>query len=312
MGAATTQIAAAKPSSPVERVQECPLSSAAGTVPQGALVGRNSAGYFVNATDTVALTEVGVNTSPSVVVNAALGHAFYKIAVERNVIVPFKIATLSTDAGARAVYGRGVSALYNNEVQLGAGSYSNWVGKIVGHNSVTEVLVEVKQRDMPASTARCAANVANSDTLTNWTTAAAFSKKATLNGALLAAGDVIKVRASVYVLKSNSTDTLNIKLLVGTEEICATGAVNIADGDVGYIDAEVVVRIAGASGHLSACGTTALGVVGTVTAKPFDKADAAEDLSSSVDVTVTATCSVANTDNQVYLTNLIVTVVPAL
>lgn len=143
MSNATTQVAASKPSCPSERVREEDLAAAAGTVPQGALVGRNSAGYFVNADDTASLTEIGVNTSPSVAVNASLADGTYKVAVERGIVVPFKIATLSTAAAARAQYGKPVYALYNNEVSLSRGTYENFVGFICGHNSVTEVLVYI-------------------------------------------------------------------------------------------------------------------------------------------------------------------------
>jgi hypothetical protein len=136
-------VAASKPSCPSERITEHGLDSAAGTVPQGVLVGRNAAGYFVNAGDSVSLTEIGLNTSPSVTVNANLGHEFYKVAVERGIVVPMKIATLSTDAAARAQYGKPVYAAYNNEVQLSRGTYENFVGFICGHNSVTEVLVYI-------------------------------------------------------------------------------------------------------------------------------------------------------------------------
>jgi hypothetical protein len=155
------------------------------------------------------------------------------------------------------------------------------------------------------------ANVAASAEVENTTDETAFDKKATLVGASLSAGDVIRIRAQGKVNDNNAADTLNVKLKVGTEEIVATGAVDVADGDLFYIDAAVVVRIAGAGGHLCACGVVALGVPGTVTAKPFAKADAAEDLSGSIDVTVTATWSAAHADNEVQLDNLIVEVVPA-
>lgn len=308
----TAQVAASKPSEMLERVAICPLDANIGTLGQGTLIGRDSTGYFVKADDTQALTEVMVNLDPTLIVPSADGDGAHKVRGVRGIVCPFKIATLSTDAGARAVYGRWVSALYNDEVQLGAGSYSNWVGRIVGHNSVTEVLVEVIQKDMPASTARCSANVADSAEVENTTNETAFNKKATLNGALLAAGDVIKIRANARVVDNNGSDTLTLKLKVGTQEICATAAVDVADGDIGYFDAEVVVRVAGSSGHLAATGVQALGVPGTVTAKPFLMSDAAEDLSSSLDVTVTATWSAAHADNEVLLENIIVTVIPAL
>lgn len=143
MANATTQVAASKPSCPSERITEHGLDSAAGTVPQGVLVGRNAAGYFVNAGDSVSLTEIGLNTSPSVTVNANRGHEFYKVAVERGIVVPMTIATLSTLAAARALLGAPLFAAYNNEVTLSPGTYANFVGFLAGVVSVTEVEVYI-------------------------------------------------------------------------------------------------------------------------------------------------------------------------
>jgi hypothetical protein len=150
------------------------------------------------------------------------------------------------------------------------------------------------------------ANLADSAQVENTTTETAFDKSVTVDGPSLKAGDVLHIRARVFVEDNNSTDTLNLKLYVGTQEIAATGAVDVADNDIGYIDAMVVVREGGATGKLSASGVTALGVPGTVTAKPFRLAEAAEDLSGDIAITVKATWSVAHADNECELEDLIV------
>jgi hypothetical protein len=140
--------------------------------------------------------------------------------------------------------------------------------------------------------------VADSSNHTDTTTETTFSNGSkTLQGADFKVGDVIAVRALVNVPSTNSTDTLNIKLYIGTEEICATGALNVTNDDVAYIDAQIVVRALGASGAVAAAGVTSIGVIGTATAKPFRKAQATEDLSSTVAVAVKATWSVAHADN---------------
>lgn len=150
------------------------------------------------------------------------------------------------------------------------------------------------------------ANLADSAEVENTTTETAFDKSKTIDGASLKVGDVLEIIASANVVDNNSTDTLNLKLYVGTEEVVATGAVDVADGDVGFIHAFVVVRAVGASGAISATGVHALGVPGTVTAKPFMKAQATEDISGDVAITVKATWSVAHADNEVELENLII------
>lgn len=136
--------------------------------------------------------------------------------------------------------------------------------------------------------------------LTNSTSETTLGAK-TISGADLRVGDVIRVLAQVIATATNSTDTLTLKLYVGTEEIVTTGAVDVANGDIGYINCDVVVRSIGASGKLAAAGLVALGVPGTVTAKPFLKAEASEDISGDVAVAVKGTWSVANAGNSCRL-----------
>ncbi len=150
------------------------------------------------------------------------------------------------------------------------------------------------------------ANVADSAEVENTVTETAFDKSKTINGAELRAGDVLEVIARAHVVDNNSTDTLTLKLYVGTEEIVTTGAVDVADNDIGFIHAFIQIRTTGGSGTLNAVGTVALGVPGTVTAKPFRKDEATEDISGDVALTVQATWSVAHADNEVELENLIV------
>jgi len=154
------------------------------------------------------------------------------------------------------------------------------------------------------------AAIADSTDVENTTTETAFSTGSrTIDGSKLVAGDVIHVVAQARVTDQNSTDTLTVKLYLGTEEICTTGAVDSADEDIVLIDAYITVRIAGASGHLQACGVVANGVIGTVTAKPFRKADAAENISGDVAIAVKATWSVAHADNEVNLETFIIQVI---
>lgn len=150
------------------------------------------------------------------------------------------------------------------------------------------------------------ANLADATSVENVTAETAFDKIVTLDGPSLKAGDVLHIRARVWVEDNNSTDTLTLKLYVATQEIVTTGAVDVADNDIGYIDAMVVIREGGATGKLSASGVVALGVPGTVTAKPFRLAQADEDLSGDVAITVKATWSGLHADNECELEDLIV------
>lgn len=148
------------------------------------------------------------------------------------------------------------------------------------------------------------ANVADSASVTNTTVETAFDKSLTLKGGELEVGDVLSIRARAFCVATNSTDTLTLKLYVGTEVIATTGAVDVANSDIGYFDVDVVVRAIGSSGKLSAAGVVALGVPGTVTAKPFRLDEASEDLSGSLFIGVKATWSVANAGNDAILEDL--------
>lgn len=141
--------------------------------------------------------------------------------------------------------------------------------------------------------------VAASTAVTNTTTETDLdnSLKA-INPSVLKAGDSIRVRAQAIATATNSTDTLAVKLYLGAQAIVTTGAVDVANNDIAFIDAIITVRVAGASGKIVATGVVALGVEGTVTAKPFKLAETSIDLSgSTLNLKLTATWSVANSGN---------------
>lgn len=159
---------------------------------------------------------------------------------------------------------------------------------------------------MPREGGLLYANLTDSAEVESTTAETAFDQNYTLDGAQLVAGDILHIIGRCYVLDNNSTDTLTLKLYVGTQEIVTTGAVNVADADVGYFEAYVNVRVAGASGFLSASGVVALGVPGTVTAKPWRLDRVGEDLSGDLLIAIKATWSVAHADNEVYLEDLFI------
>lgn len=121
----------------------------------------------------------------------------------------------------------------------------------------------------------------------------------TIDGASLRVGDILRVKLAALWSATTGTETANLKLLFGTEEIVATGAVDVANNDIGVIEADIVIRELGATGKVVASGFHALGVPGTVTAKPFFKAEATEDISG--DVAVSATVTHSNTGESVTL-----------
>ncbi len=144
-------------------------------------------------------------------------------------------------------------------------------------------------------------SVAASAAVSNTVTETAFDQSVTIPANYLKAGDVIRIRCQAIATATNSTDTLNLKLYLGSVEIAATGAVDVANNDVGYFDVDIVIRTIGASGTLVAAGVQALGVEGTVTAKPLKNASETIDTTAANAVAVKATWSVASASNSVRL-----------
>lgn len=149
------------------------------------------------------------------------------------------------------------------------------------------------------------ANMADSASITNTVAETDFDKKRTIDGNVLKKGDVLEILARANMVATNGTDTFNMKLKIGTEEIAATGALDVANGDQAQIHAFVVVRDVGAAGKFSASGWTKIGAAAAVPGV-IRKDQASEDISGSIDIKVTGTWSVANAGNDAVLEDLIV------
>ena len=149
-------------------------------------------------------------------------------------------------------------------------------------------------------------NAADSTTITNVTAETPFSLSYTIPANSLAAGDVIRIRGAVTIPSTNSTDTLTLKLKIGSTVLVTTVAVDVANNDVGYFDALITIRTIGASGTLVAVGQSTLGVPGTAVPRSFVLGSTAVDTTAAQALTMTATWSVANTSNQCALSSLVV------
>lgn len=145
------------------------------------------------------------------------------------------------------------------------------------------------------------ANTAASAAVSNTTAETAFDKSYTIPANTLAAGDVITIKGWARATATNSTDTLNIKLKIGSTIIVASGALDVANDDMVYFEATLVVRTIGASGTFVATGTVTIGTAGTATVKSFYVASTTIDTTATQAITVTATWSVANSGNSVRL-----------
>lgn len=295
------------------------------TLYQGSYVALNSSGYLTTYAGTAAAT-----SQAAVIVGYVLPSPYAPdidvSLVGNTALTPVPEATVETaEHTLQAVSVTGVTAISDvgslvylnsndNDLTLTRPSGAVALGCIDRYITSTTCDVRVFSYGVRKAMAEAAkgsdllyANTADSASVTNTTTETAFDKSVTLVGAELLAGDVIHVVARAFCVSTNSTDTLTLKLYAGTEEIATTGAVDVANSDIGFIESWIVVRTAGASGAVSATNLVALGVPGTVTAKPSRKDQASEDLSGNVAITVKATWSVASASNDVILEDLIVT-----
>ncbi|MDX1968036.1 MAG: DUF2190 family protein [Planctomycetaceae bacterium] len=144
-------------------------------------------------------------------------------------------------------------------------------------------------------------SVAASTAITNTTTQTAFDQAVTIPANVLKVGDIIRVRCQGIATATNSTDTLNATVRLGTTDIVATGAIDVANNDIFVIEVDIVIRTIGATGTLVAAGFTAIGAAGTATARPQFKASTAVDTTAALSVNTTATWSVANAGNSCRL-----------
>lgn len=150
--------------------------------------------------------------------------------------------------------------------------------------------------------------VAASAAVSNTATETAFDKTITIPANLLSVGAVLRISGRVRVTSGNSTNTLTLKLKVGSQVILTTAAVDVTDGggDIGVFSAEVTVRTIGASGTLTASGSSGLGVIGTATMRVDGLAAASftADTTAALVISATATWSVASASNSCQLEDL--------
>jgi predicted RecA/RadA family phage recombinase len=198
---------------------------------------------------------------------------------------------------AQADVGKDVYATDNFTVSTDRGSAGVRIGKIDEFVSSTAVRVRISvvQRE-----GLLYGQVAAATVITNTAVETAFDKTYTIKGNRLRPGDVIRVKGKVAIPSGNGANTLTLKLYLGATVVAATAAVDVTDGggDVGYFDAEIVIRTNGAGGTVVATGLQGLGVPGTATARLFELASTAIDTTADQIVKITATWSAASAANQ--------------
>lgn len=186
-----------------------------------------------------------------------------------------------------------------------------WLGTLVEAHAATDVRcffdLNGSYTNSRLNNEVLASNIAHSTSVENTTTETTFDNASvTIDGAALRLGDILRVKADVWVEDDNSTDTLQLQLYLGTEVIWDSGAVNVAADDMGSVEVDIQINTLGSSGKFIASGAGSLGVPGTVVPAAFYLALATENISGDTDLKLTATWSVAHADNECECTRFIV------
>lgn len=144
---------------------------------------------------------------------------------------------------------------------------------------------------------------AASGAVSNTTNETSFGSNLTIPGGQLRAGDKIKIRGYGNCPSTASTDTLTVKLKLGTAVIKASSAVDVANDAVFTFDALVTIVSVGSSGSFVASGTLNLANTTGNAATFTTNATTANTLGDLV-ADVTATWSAASTSDQAILRQL--------
>lgn len=143
---------------------------------------------------------------------------------------------------------------------------------------------------------------AASSALSNTVTETNFDNSVlTIPANTLNLGDVIRVKAQGIATATNSTDTLTGRVKLGSTAILSTGAVDVANNDIFYLEGDIVVRTIGASGTIVATGLVAIGAAGTVTAKAQFLASTTIDTTAAITAAISGQWSVASGSNSCRL-----------
>lgn len=268
---------------------------ASDTIYEGAAVGDNGAG----------------NARPLVAGDEFLGFAERQVANEsgsasaKQVRIRTSGHVKLTVTGAAAITDRGKVVYATDDATFTLVPGGTRIGRVVRWVTSTTCIVAFGAAEVILNAGRRAVlftNETNSAALTASSTETAFDTGSkTIKGGELQAGDILRVKLSGTATATNSTDTLKVRLFCATEVVCDTGAVDVADGDIFVIEADIHVETAGASGKLRAQGFTMIGTGGTATARPFRLASASEDLSGDVAITAKGTWSTTSGSNSCRL-----------
>jgi hypothetical protein len=122
------------------------------------------------------------------------------------------------------------------------------------------------------------------------------------------AGTVIDFEIQGIATATVGTDTLTIKVKLGTTVILTLGPTDVANNNIWHVRGKIIIRTTGSGGTMVACGTTtALAAAGTA-AIQWNLASTAIDTTVAQTFAVTATWSTGNANscrNDVFVVNVV-------
>jgi len=155
-----------------------------------------------------------------------------------------------------------------------------------------------------------AAITAASGPVSNTAVETDFDQTLTLPAGILTQGSVLKIRAQGIATATNSTDTLTVKLYIGSTLVASSAAVDVANDDTWLFDFSLTARAAAAaSAACVGCGIGTLGTSGTATMKHFSLASTNFATNGTLTIKMSATWSNASSGNSCRLDVLAVEVV---
>ena len=138
--------------------------------------------------------------------------------------------------------------------------------------------------------------------ITNTATPTTFSNGTyTFPANVLQAGDVIHITGKAVVSAQNSTNTHDVKVLIGATTLADCGASALAAGNFAEFDITMTVRTVGSGGTFVADVITTVNPGGTETATTSTVASTTINTTVTEAVTVTSTASAASTGNIIAL-----------
>ena len=144
-------------------------------------------------------------------------------------------------------------------------------------------------------------STAASTAVSNTVTETNFDTNYSIPAASLTAGTIVRVRWQGIATATNSTDTLTIRLKLGSTTVLASAAVDVANSDIFAGQATLIFRTVGASGTFVAMGLMSDPGAQGVAVKARSMASTAVDTTAALTLAVSAEWSVANAGNSCRL-----------